>query len=213
MLLLSFPSILTRQREAFQTELTPECRKTSLPIDRIFGLSCWIAKACAEGEKRFAVRGPKSFGLDRVVQWCLHARCIWLLCERHTKTLCRMHESLLLQNFWMWWLLGCKNFSGLQDRCAVWASHDRKTRCSSRSNRHASFHVCRGTRVLPAQKQAPTPVVMPQMQLPRQRFTQRKLCASDYECCERSWVQSCQLGELIWIIAWASLISKLRAGP
>ena len=44
----------------------------------------------------------------------------------------------------------------------------------------------RGTRVLPAQKQAPTPVVMPQMQLPRQRFTQHKLCASDYECCERS---------------------------
>ena len=40
MLLLSFPSILTRQREAFQTELTPECRKTSLPIDRLCGLSC-----------------------------------------------------------------------------------------------------------------------------------------------------------------------------
>ena len=33
-LLLSFPSILTRQREASQTELTSECRKTSLPIDR-----------------------------------------------------------------------------------------------------------------------------------------------------------------------------------
>ena len=50
------------------------------------------------------------------------------------------------------------------------------------------------------------------MQLPRQRFTQRKLCASDsseYECCERSWVQSCQpdnscesLLELHWYPSW-----------